>query len=335
MKQPEKGLKHFCYDRFGTERSLWMDDGTVVLCSGTSLFRVYRGVLARESSVFKDLFSLPQPAGDPTYEGCPLVTLPDQPIDLYYLLAAIHDYRSFLNNPGSETFPVIAGILRLSTKYDIEHLRNRAIVVLEYHYPPTLKLWDQRDCWRDLGTDFEALNLARETNVPQLLPGVMYECCTEYMVEEIVDCFRGNPTIKELRIASPEDRRTCAAAAKELATRQYMACIAVTEPSQRIVKCATRQMCDHAKLNWLQKIESTKRASPKGLDSASEFSPLDPDIILGWDSLQAGLCGACFSKAKERYKQTRMALWRDLPTLFKLPSWQKLMVDVQSSKDEY
>ncbi|TFK47460.1 hypothetical protein OE88DRAFT_1636554 [Heliocybe sulcata] len=40
---------------------LWYDDGTVVLKTGSSGFRVYRGVLAEHASAFRDMFAMPQP----------------------------------------------------------------------------------------------------------------------------------------------------------------------------------------------------------------------------------------------------------------------------------
>ena len=71
---------------------LWFEDGTVVLRAEDTIFRVYRGVLCRQSSVFKDLFEVPQPANGECYEGCPLVHMEATPAeDLRDILLAIHD----------------------------------------------------------------------------------------------------------------------------------------------------------------------------------------------------------------------------------------------------
>ena len=40
---------------------LWYGDGTVILIAESTGFRVYQGLLAKHSEVFRDMFSLPQP----------------------------------------------------------------------------------------------------------------------------------------------------------------------------------------------------------------------------------------------------------------------------------
>lgn len=74
--------------------SLWFDDGNVVLATETLLFCVHRGVLARQSTFFASLFSLPQPnaAGD-TYEGIPMVMLHGDDGDgMKHLLHCLYDF---------------------------------------------------------------------------------------------------------------------------------------------------------------------------------------------------------------------------------------------------
>jgi BTB/POZ domain len=70
---------------------LWYEDGTVVLQAGAKQFRVYRGILCSHSPVFHDMLSFPQPPSEETFEGQPLVHMPDSPSDLYYFLKTLHD----------------------------------------------------------------------------------------------------------------------------------------------------------------------------------------------------------------------------------------------------
>jgi hypothetical protein len=71
---------------------LWYADGTVILDNGSVQFRVYRGILAANSSVFNDMFSIPQPSGgDDLIEGCEVVQLHDSAVDLGHFLRAIHE----------------------------------------------------------------------------------------------------------------------------------------------------------------------------------------------------------------------------------------------------
>jgi hypothetical protein len=70
---------------------LWFDDGSIVLSVQMTLFRVHRTTLSKHSTVFADMFSIPQPLDQVTIEGCPVVNLPDSAADFAYLLKALYD----------------------------------------------------------------------------------------------------------------------------------------------------------------------------------------------------------------------------------------------------
>lgn len=65
---------------------LWFDDGNVILAVKDTLFKVYRGVLAKASPVFHDMFTMPQPPDAEIMDGCPLIRLED----------AVEDMENFL-----------------------------------------------------------------------------------------------------------------------------------------------------------------------------------------------------------------------------------------------
>ncbi len=87
--------------------ALWFPDGNVVLATNKYLFRVHKGVLSLQSSVFKDMFELPTvDDSNPSvsghtsvmvpeqYEGLPLVTLVgDNGDDVLHLLRAAYERR--------------------------------------------------------------------------------------------------------------------------------------------------------------------------------------------------------------------------------------------------
>ena len=82
------------------DEEFWFDDGTVILVARDIEFRVYRGVLAGLSSVFKDLFAEHHAfrevcmniQGVPTFP-CPVVHVSDSPEDLRHLLRACFPKR--------------------------------------------------------------------------------------------------------------------------------------------------------------------------------------------------------------------------------------------------
>lgn len=78
------------------EPSCWFNDGTVVLQAEHTLFKVYKGILARESEVFRTMLSLPQPAtlsDSEKYGDCQLVVLQDKAEDIVTFVRVINDYK--------------------------------------------------------------------------------------------------------------------------------------------------------------------------------------------------------------------------------------------------
>lgn len=71
---------------------LWFEDGNVILESEGIIYRVYRGILAHHSSIFSDMFSVPQGTQnlDLFEDGMPIVHMPDRSLDLLNFLKAIH-----------------------------------------------------------------------------------------------------------------------------------------------------------------------------------------------------------------------------------------------------
>ncbi|KAF7322304.1 hypothetical protein HMN09_00008000 [Mycena chlorophos] len=80
--------------------NLWFEDGNIVFQAGNTQYRLYRGTLARHSSVFKDMLSFPQPIDAEMVEGWPLVRLPDPEAQVTPLLpSAIRSYTRSWDSP--------------------------------------------------------------------------------------------------------------------------------------------------------------------------------------------------------------------------------------------
>jgi hypothetical protein len=72
---------------------VWYDDGNFIIRAEKTLFRVYGGLIAAQSTVFADMFKMPaRPHGfQETVEGCPIVCVHDPAEDICRLLRAMHD----------------------------------------------------------------------------------------------------------------------------------------------------------------------------------------------------------------------------------------------------
>jgi len=157
------------------------------------------GVLARHSEIFQGMFEIPQPDAIydnevSRYEGCQVLSMYDIPIELSNLIKALYDGATF-NNRNVDDFFYLAGILRLSTKYFITHLRSQAIKYLTRTWSYDLQ---GHDTMLDLAVrtpvlsyspspeappsglsypyihPMHVLNLARSTNVRIVIPSAMY-----------------------------------------------------------------------------------------------------------------------------------------------------------------
>lgn len=141
-----------CSIMYKRHPELWFSDGSVILKAEDGLFKVHMSILSRHSVFFRDMFSLPQPpqasplslGQDEVMEGCPMVTLQDSADDVASLLIALYDGMSLGDN-GREDFKVVAGILRLSSKYMVDSLRTKALAHLTDAWPPSLRGWDLRE----------------------------------------------------------------------------------------------------------------------------------------------------------------------------------------------
>ena len=76
----------------------WFEDGNLILAADKHIFRIHRGVLARQSEVFHGMLEVPQPppSTGPTPDmvvlyGCQVIPMYDKPVELSNFLKAIYD----------------------------------------------------------------------------------------------------------------------------------------------------------------------------------------------------------------------------------------------------
>ncbi|KAJ7473691.1 hypothetical protein B0H11DRAFT_1340731 [Mycena galericulata] len=278
--------------------NVWFDDGTVVLQAETTLFRVYRGVLIAQSPIFSDTFAIPQPSALDVYQGCPLIELHDSARDLELFLMATHHAGYFVNSP-IDGFDTLSSLLRLATKYEVEHIRTRMISILTAIYPSLFTAWLSRappaGYTEYNNDDFKALSLASDLRILSVLPGVYYECC-RYPVGTIVDC-----------LSDGKARQKCIAAIATFTNdlcrdiHSFLFCGPDT--------CEREAACSELRLNWIMK---------NGLPKFDEiFDPFQ------WDTIH--FCGPCALSGKQVFEMRRKRLWQDLPSLFDLPPWEDLL----------
>ena len=185
------------------DKDYWFEDGNLVLVSQGVAFKVYKGLLAEHSTVFRSMFHIAQgkPETEDLVDGCPVVTLYDSPNDLRELFQLVYPLSTnlrcvfFCHHPalGSNFHPrfgteqkvdiaFISAIIRLDHKYELKGLHDRAMSYLTTYYTSNFDAWvDGRNAaqWQpDPVHAIGAINLARLTNTTSILPLAFYICAT-------------------------------------------------------------------------------------------------------------------------------------------------------------
>ncbi|KAJ7258069.1 hypothetical protein B0H12DRAFT_1049146 [Mycena haematopus] len=149
-------------------KTLWFSDGDIVLEIEKCLLKVHRKRL-QCSLIFSDMLRIPQPSETDQIDGSPSVTLVgDTVVDWEVALGWIYHIDDFLQK--AITFDVLSGALRISTKYEIGDLRCWAVQELLSRWPVDVASM-RLDA---LPHAAEAINLAQECNVPEILPSCFY-----------------------------------------------------------------------------------------------------------------------------------------------------------------
>ncbi|TFK50276.1 hypothetical protein OE88DRAFT_1596257, partial [Heliocybe sulcata] len=163
-------------------------------------FCVHKSTLTRQSPVFADMFALPASDVNETYEGLPVVRMQDKAEDLAALFEILYLVKFLPTKRLDPSTPsVVRPILSLAMKYDMESIKNQAIVRLVDDWPTTLRSWDAledeidaleknwhkehtctslHDCRDSLDSHLPepvaAITLGRECAIPSILPAAFY-----------------------------------------------------------------------------------------------------------------------------------------------------------------
>ncbi|KAH7911873.1 hypothetical protein BJ138DRAFT_1112858 [Hygrophoropsis aurantiaca] len=156
-----------------TQRRYWFNDGDIVLEVDDQLFKVHRSILMC-SLIFADMLELPQSENVENIDGCPSVKMPgDSARDWNAVLSWMYDRIGFARQPV--VFQVLAGTMRISTKYEIYDLREWAKRELFSRWPIDLTKMNNNA----LPHAAEAICLARECDIPEILPAAFYALSTQ------------------------------------------------------------------------------------------------------------------------------------------------------------
>ncbi|KAF7305325.1 BTB domain-containing protein [Mycena chlorophos] len=300
---------------------LWFNDCGLVIRTDDTVFRVSRDFMAAQSPIFRDMLALPTPDNEELYEGCPMVTLPDSKYDVTVFLKALVYHDFFSSNVGDNSSSVLAGVLRLSHKYEVASLLRRAVVHISTLFPTTLAGWqlevrhENQSVWESLVTGSDAIVLARQLSMDWLLPFAFYQAC------------RGT---RELYMLDPDTK-----IARDDVYRWVLGCRILPDEVSKMLsflwdpieECEFIQddlpestPCVIHRLSARRKAERSRTFST----TDSLRGPLDIWVDRHWINMTGKVCSSCLTEMKERHARAQQDFWARLPAIFNLPSWDEL-----------
>ncbi|KAJ3513920.1 hypothetical protein NLJ89_g2689 [Agrocybe chaxingu] len=304
--------------------NFWLDDGNIILQAENTQFRVHKSMLARQSTIFKDMFSIPQPTKplDPVIEGCPVVALSDKTSDVECMLSIFYDNNNVVDLENALPIDQLSAILSMGKKYEITYLRDRALKRLRRCFPVTLKEWD--DSFGDangpsisfepmVDTIESVISLAHMHDISSILPGAYLFYLSQASPEEIL---RGDK-----KVLSQDTREQCILGRDGL-IRRIQLFVNMWGNGNKFMppaSCTNAGQCSFAKADVLEMLIISL-----WLRDERTMWDLSPDIPPPASMIVSALCDSCSASIKTHYNKARERIWAELPKYFALPDWEEL-----------
>ncbi|KAL1742354.1 hypothetical protein HDZ31DRAFT_43434 [Schizophyllum fasciatum] len=294
---------------------LCFDDGNIIITAEDSRFRVHRSILSARSSFFASLFALPPHRDNPTWEGLPVIELPDKAFEVAHFLRAIFDSGSFEGpstnvavQPTKARTRQIAAILRLAHKYDVPYLRRRALTHAAAIYPRSFE-GARYIPGIPASVHFILADVATEVGADWLLL-VALECCTRMGPQAVANGWpQRKAKLPPLQLPpSVQERCLLAVRAQDQQANQRILAMFLA-PN---LSCSTPAAC------MLERNANATALLGKSMVFVHHFGREQ------WSALLTSLCRSCYAQAELADRLWGAKYWEDMPARFGLPPWSEL-----------
>ncbi|KZP32777.1 hypothetical protein FIBSPDRAFT_721844, partial [Athelia psychrophila] len=298
----------------------WFEDGNIVLETERVQFKVYKGILAANSAIFRDMFANAQAQEGELVEGCPVVHFMDKPQDLEYVLEALWHEDNEFEERMIMPIAVVEAFLRIGRKYEIDHIRKQAVQRLAVTFPSDLKKCREIFSGRTAapiqphdGDSLAVVNILQENDLLLHLPISLFKCILldHHDLLPIITPAHGT----QQPILSYTDIQLCHKAHIKLMYFQATVVFSWVQPWEARPACgisACRTQCESLHREWF---------------GSTEFSFNGPMVSsLGdWrDAWGNGLCEECDIHARQKFAEGQEKVFEMLPSMFDLPGWDEL-----------
>ncbi|KLO06825.1 hypothetical protein SCHPADRAFT_1002109 [Schizopora paradoxa] len=311
--------------------TLWHDDGNIVLATDAFLYRVHKGVLAKNSTVFRNMFMLPGDGteggtaglGDGVWDGVPMVKMAgDDDVDVYNLLMALYD-RKHYRMYETTTLQILISLIVMSAKYECEDIRAEIVKHLKEHYPSKLDDFQKaktRELFNDPPVDyhFRLLSVAHMLYTPSLLPSLYYHCSLHDLKN----------ILSWLHLISRNDLDKIIRGRERMAKYAYEA---VTDALLPENECGNRACFrKRAELVIMNNNYDSYDRPPLPLEMPPSGILHLPDS----KAKHAEICEPCVQNYRLSLNWLRKTFWRDLPCIFFMDEWDKMETELHAEAED-
>ncbi|EPT05798.1 hypothetical protein FOMPIDRAFT_1039557 [Fomitopsis schrenkii] len=308
-------------EEFKQDAAFWYDDGNVILISNDNVgFRLYRGLLADRSTVFRDMFSLPQPPEAQSISGCPVVNLSDSSVVLKELLAELFHGKRYAIE-GDIELDCLAYRIRVAHKYGFSEILKDSLEELKRLYPSTLADWEKIP-HHDSARAITAVKLARLTNTLSILPSAVYSCC---QIDEAVLLKGAAHPDGTVDVLSRNDLVMCMKARTQFTRLRIVYAMEVFRPY--VLKCpACPNLICKGELNTMlvDVLAEHTRVEDKDAGLLGRWG----DVVDAYVQKTKGprkICEQCLTRVRKTISDLRKDEWEKLPVRMGLGHWARLV----------
>ncbi|EIW56896.1 uncharacterized protein TRAVEDRAFT_73252 [Trametes versicolor FP-101664 SS1] len=300
----------------------WFEDGNIVLIARDVEFRVYKGILAKHSPVFADMFSLPPVPAQvhpvsarditPTADTCPVVHLCESPEDLRHVLRMCMSDTSLSSSPlsaGTPSFHMISAVIRIAHKYEMAEMLAQAVKFLKQRFPTSFRAYEKLSVTARVQMNpIGVVNLARLIDEPSLLPTAFLDCCLLASSELLRGYKHEDGSVETL---TQEDLLRCLNAREELAKYTLIIVTSVFLPSVSDA-CADPTDCAEVLMDMLSDVRDhgDRLARPE----------LAISFLTPYKNYIPRCCSSCQEMLRVRDRDERYEVWNELPEMMNVAS---------------
>ncbi|KAM5539634.1 hypothetical protein V8D89_006743 [Ganoderma adspersum] len=295
----------------------WFDDGNIILIAQQTGFRIFRGLLAAQSTVFADMFAAASSQADETLDGCPVVHLTDSHLDVAHLLRILLPTSPLCYPTATSevirSFDEVSAVVRLAHKYHIQSVQDQAVrALLEHPFSINCHIFSSpsKQQISIRGAQFiGAVNLSRLTDTPLILPFALYQCSR--LGSTLLDGWkREDGTVEHLCMADLKrciDARVVLGKEESFVLHRHFAPVPL-DKCEGLVPCAA----------------SLERLRCNTLDKERLQNSVFIDRSAGIRRVNS-LCEGCKQVLQERNRVELQRIWDSLPQVFGITveGWSK------------